>query len=106
MAVTEQDVYVLRTNEGFVIRCMVQLAIAAADILVEADTVPHYKQRAIWSRRVVKDPRPVVEEMFWAIAGHNNVYIKADVPDTITQANLKAAVTAAIDGLVRDLSAL
>jgi hypothetical protein len=106
MAATEQDLYLLRSNESFVIRCAMQVVIAAADILVEATSVPNYKERALWARRVVKEPRVVVEEMFWAISGHNNVYTKADLPDTITAASLKTAVTAAIDGLVRDLSAL
>ena len=104
MAATEQDVFNLRTDEGFVQRCMVQVAVAATDILKELDTTPFYAYRIPWARRAVADPRPVVEEMLWAIVGNSAVYTKADAPATITVNELRTAVTDAVNGLVRPLT--
>jgi hypothetical protein len=103
MAFTEAQVYGLRTNEDFVVRCMVQMAAAAVVVLAEVDTTPFNSQRVRWARLAIEDPRKQAEAMMWAIIGNALVYVNADNPTNITMTNLKDAVNAAINGLVRPL---
>jgi hypothetical protein len=106
MAATEQDVFNLRSDEAFMVRCTVQAVVAAVAVLSEATTVASHKERVIWARKTVENPRSSVEVFFWAIVGNSGVYTKADAPATITSTNLLDAISAALTGLVGDLSAL
>lgn len=98
---TYLDQIALRLDGTFLSRVAVGCATAALAILTEAENTARHAERLAWARQTILAPEAyAVPLLAWAVVVHAAIAAKANVPLTITDAEILTAVTAALDGIV------
>ncbi len=80
-------------------RIAIAVAVEAEVIRTEANSVMNHQLRLDWAKESLNDPHSMAERMIWAMLAQNKDKTPVEI-DASTDAELQAAVSAAVDILI------